>query len=268
MEEFPSFNIVGEVWLQNSIPATAYWQDGMVNADGYKSYLPTVTDFPLCFTVPQALNEPGSWDTGMRRLYNVLSQDFLYPDANRNMVFLDNHDLTRYFLLVKKDMRKFKMGLAFLLTTRGIPQLYYGTELLMDGDGGHHPNVRLDFPGGWAGDAKNAFVKEGRTAEQNEAFDFMRKLLQWRQREEVIHEGKLTHYIPEDNIYVYFRYNDDRRIMVIMNANDSEKRLDTALFQEDLKGFTRGKDVVSAKEFDLVDKVSIPSWDILILILE
>jgi neopullulanase len=267
-EEFPPFNIVGEVWLQNSIPATAYWQDGMVNADGYRSYLPTVTDFPLCFTVPQALNEPAGWDTGLRRLYNVLSQDFLYPDANRNMVFLDNHDLTRYFRLVQKDLRKFKMGLAFLLTTRGIPQLYYGTELLMDGDGGHHPNVRLDFPGGWAGDAKNAFVKEGRTAEQNEAFDYMKALLQWRRGEEVIHQGKLTHYIPEDNIYVYFRYSDDKTIMVVMNANDSEKRLGLAPFRERLAGFTRGKDVILEKDFALLDNLSIPAWETLILILE
>jgi neopullulanase len=268
MEEFPSFNIVGEVWLQNSIPATAYWQDGMVNADGYRSYLPTVTDFPLCFTVPQAVNEAAGWDTGMRRLYNVLSQDFLYPDANRNMVFLDNHDLTRYFLLVKNDLRKFKMGLAFLLTTRGIPQLYYGTELLMNGDGGHHPNVRLDFPGGWAGDARNAFVKEGRSAEQNEAFDYMKKLLQWRKGEEVIHHGKLTHYIPEDNIYVYFRHNDNRRIMVIMNANDSMKTLDMTPFTESLKGFSAGMDVMTGSALKDLRKIDIPAWNASIFVLK
>jgi glycosidase len=268
LAEFPTFNIVGEVWLQNSVPATAYWQDGMVNADGYKSYLPTVTDFPFCFTVPRALNEAGSWDTGMRRLYNLLSQDFIYPDANRNMVFLDNHDMTRFFLLVKNDLRKFKMGLSFLLTTRGIPQLYYGTELLMDGDGGHHPNVRLDFPGGWEGDPRNAFTREGRSAEQNEAFDFLKKLLQWRKGEDVVHNGKLTHYIPEDNIYVYFRHDDNRRVMVILNANDVEKVLDTTPFRGSLKGFTRGRDVISKLEFSDLNKVTIPAWETLILILE
>src|SRR5687768_15773937 len=192
----------------------------------------------------------------------------MYPEPNNNMIFLDNHDMTRFFLSVGRDVKKLKMALAFLLTTRGIPQLYYGTELLMDGDGGHHPNVRLDFPGGWAGDAKNAFVKEGRTAEQNEAFDYMKKLLQWRRGEEVIHQGKLTHYIPEDNIYVYFRYSDDKTIMVVMNANDSEKRLGLAPFRERLTGFTRGKNVISQKDFPLLDNLPMSPWETLILILE
>jgi glycosidase len=205
MRAYPSFNIVGEVWLQNSIPATAYWQKGMKNADGYDSNLPTVTDFPFCFTVAQALNEAGGWDSGMRRLYNLLSQDFIYPAAANNLTFLDNHDMTRFFLLVKRDLKKYKMGLTFLLTTRGIPEIYYGTELLMDGDGGHHPDIRKDFPGGWPGDKVNAFTKEGRTSAQNEAFDFLRTLLNWRKDQEVIHHGKLKHFIPENNIYVYFR---------------------------------------------------------------
>ncbi|MEX2234743.1 MAG: glycoside hydrolase family 13 protein [Cyclobacteriaceae bacterium] len=268
LEEYPSFNIVGEVWLQNSIPATAYWQDGMVNADGYRSYLPTVTDFPFCFAVPQALNEPGSWDTGMRRLYGLMSQDFIYPDANGNLTFLDNHDLTRFFLLVGKDLRKFKMGLTLLLTTRGIPQLYYGTELLMDGDGGHHPNIRLDFPGGWPGDRVNAFVREARSADQNEAFDFLKTLLNWRKDQDVIHNGKLKHYIPEDNIYVYFRYSETSRVMVVMNANDSEKILDTTPFEENLKGISKGRDILTGAEFFGMKKISISGWTSLILELQ
>lgn len=265
MEEYPSFNIVGEVWIQNSIPATAYWQKGMVNADGYQSYLPAVTDFPFCYAIPQALNEPGGWDTGMRRLYTLLSQDFIYPDANHNLTFLDNHDMSRFFLSVKKDLKKFKMGMVFLLTTRGIPQLYYGTELLMDGDGGHHPNVRLDFPGGWPGDAVNAFTKGGRSKEQNEAFDFLTTLLNWRKDQDVIHHGKLTHYIPEDNIYVYFRFHSSRRIMVIMNANDSEKTLDTAPFAESLAGVKRGREVLTQSEMTELKSINIPAWTALIL---
>lgn len=268
LNEYPSFNIVGEVWLQNSIPATAYWQEGMVNADGYQSYLPTVTDFPFCYAVPQALNEPGSWDTGMRRLYTLLSQDFIYPDANHNLTFLDNHDMTRFFLSVKRDLKKFKMGLAFLLTTRGIPQLYYGTELLMDGDGGYHPNVRLDLPGGWPGDSVNAFTKEGRSKEQNEAFDFLRTLLNWRKDQDVIHNGKLKHYIPEDNIYVYFRYHSTRRIMVIMNANDSDKILDTAPFAENLAGVKKGHEVLTQAEITNLESIHIPAWTAFVIELE
>lgn len=268
MDEYPSFNIVGEVWLQNSVPATAYWQHGMINGDGYRSYLPTVTDFPFCYAVAQGLNEPGSWDTGMRRLYTLLSQDFIYPDANHNLTFLDNHDMTRFFLLVKRDIRKFKMGLAFLLTTRGIPQLYYGTELLMDGDGGHHPNVRLDIAGGWPGDTLNAFTREGRSREQNEAFDFIRALLQWRKRSPVIHNGRLTHYIPEDNIYVYFRHDESRRVVVVLNANDSEKVLITRPFVESLSGASGGRDVLSGARITDLTSLRVPAWTALLLELD
>ena len=142
LSEYPQFNIVGEVWFENNISNTAYWQRGSNNKDGYQSTLPSVTDFPLCFTIPKALNEPTGFDTGMRKLYNTLCQDFIYPDPSNNLIFLDNHDMTRFFLSVGRDIRKLKMGLAFLLTTRGIPQLYYGTELLMDGDGAYHPNIQ------------------------------------------------------------------------------------------------------------------------------
>jgi glycosidase len=263
LKEYPSFNIVGEVWI-NSVPVTAYWQKGMVNADGYQSNLPTVTDFPFYFTVPQALNESSGWDTGMRRLYTLLSQDFIYPNANNNMTFLDNHDLTRFFLSVGKDINKFKMGLVFLLTTRGIPQLYYGTELLMDGDGGHHPNVRKDFPGGWPGDKENAFTKEGRTAEQNDAFDFLTTLLNWRKKEPVIHTGKLTHYIPEDNVYVYFRYDSEKTFMIVLNGDPSEKTVITQRFAEQIKTSTKGYDILAKKEY-LLKTITIPGRSSLIL---
>ena len=267
LREYPAVNIVGEVWLQNSIPATAYWQKGMKNKDGYDSHLPTVTDFPFCFTVPQALNETPGWDSSMRRLYTLLSQDFIYPDAANNLIFLDNHDLTRFFLSVKRDVKKFKMGIAFMLTTRGIPQLYYGTELLMDGDGGHHPNVRLDFPGGWPGDTVNAFTREGRSAQQNEAFDFLRTLLNWRKDQKVIHSGKLKHFIPESNIYVYFRYNTENTVMVIMNANDNEKSLDTKPFAEALQRFSKGTDVLTNSEVTDLSNLVLPAWSTSIYVL-
>jgi neopullulanase len=268
MDEYPSFNIVGEVWLDNSIPATAYWQKGMKNKDGYESNLPTVTDFPFCFAVAQSLNEQGGWSTGMRRLYVLLSQDFIYPNAYNNLTFLDNHDMTRFFLSVGRDLKKFKMGITFLLTTRGIPELYYGTELLMDGDGGHHPNVRRDFPGGWAGDKQNAFTKEGRTGEQNEAFDFLKKLLDWRKANPVIHSGKLKHYIPNDNIYVYFRSNENKTVMVVMNANPASKTISLARFAEDLAGKNRGTDISSGEVMQLKESLDIPAQTALVLELE
>jgi neopullulanase len=264
LEAYPSFNIVGEVWI-NSVANTAYWQKGMINKDGYQSNLPTVTDFPFCFTMPMALNEPTGWDTGMRRLYTLLSQDFIYPNANHNLTFLDNHDMTRFFLSVGKDINKLKMGLVFLLTTRGIPELYYGTELLMDGDGGYHPNVRKDFPGGWKGDAVNAFSKEGRTREQNEIFDFMKNLLTWRKGENVIHTGQLKHYIPEDNIYVYFRFNAGKKIMVIMNGNTTSKELVTTPFKESIGNATSATEVLTKNKISSLEKIQIPSQTALIL---
>ncbi|WP_276374911.1 glycoside hydrolase family 13 protein [Chryseolinea sp. H1M3-3] len=267
MYEYPSFNIVGEVWIDN-IATTAYWQKGSKNSDGYESTLPAVTDFPLCFSIPKALNEPGSWDTGMRRLYNVLSQDFAYPNANGNLIFLDNHDMTRIYLSLQRDMRKMKMALAFLLTTRGIPQLYYGTELLMDGDGGYHPNVRKDFPGGWNGDPANAFSASGRTPEQNEIYDYLKNLLHWRKSEPTVYAGKLTHYIPEDNIYVYFRHYEDKAIMVVLNANDMKKELVTERFHEHMKPFVSAVDILTQKRLESLNSITCPSWGILILELQ
>jgi neopullulanase len=266
MQEFPEFNIVGEVWL-NSPANIAYWQKGMVNKDKYSSGLPSATDFPLCFAIPQALHEAPGWETGMAKLYNTLAMDFVYPDPFRNVTFVDNHDMTRFFLSCGRDIKKFKMGLAFLLTTRGIPQLYYGTELLMDGDGGHHPNIRLDFPGGWKGDATNAFTSAGRTEQQQDAFDFISTLLKWRKNQPLIHTGKLTHYIPEDNVYVYFRHDGGKAVMVILNANQTDKTIKTDRFAESIGNFKRGKDVLSNLDFDL-QNLSVKGQTSLILELE
>jgi neopullulanase len=263
-EQYPAFNIVGEVWI-NDVATTAYWQKDMANEDGYQSFLPAVTDFPLFFTLPQALTEEGGWDSGLARLYNLLSRDFIYPNPNGNVIFPDNHDLTRFFLLCGKDINKFKMGLAFLMTTRGIPQLYYGTELLMDGDGAHHPQVRLDFPGGWAEDKVDAFTANGRTKEQNEVHDYLVKLLNWRKGESAIHDGKLTHYIPEDNVYVYFRSKNDRVIMVIMNGNAEEKQMSTERFKESMQGALRGRNVISGAIVNDVRNLSVPPYTTTIL---
>jgi neopullulanase len=259
LDEYPSFNILGEVWI-NDVATTAYWQKNMINQDGYQSNLPSVTDFPLFFTLPQALTEDGGWDSGLSRLYNLLCRDFIYPNASGNVIFPDNHDVSRFYLLVGKDINKFKMGLAFLLTTRGIPQLYYGTELLMDGDAGYHPNIRLDFPGGWPGDKTNAFTSEGRTKEQNEAHQYITRLLTWRKNETAIHKGKLTHYIPENNIYVYFRSHAEKVIMILMNGNKTTQEIKTERFKESIKDFTRGRDVINGDELSDIGQISLSAY--------
>jgi glycosidase len=267
LEEYPQFNIVGEV-LMNLKPLIAYWQQNTVNKDGYQSHLPSVIDFPLTNAVNAALNEPGSWDGGLARLYTNLSQDFIYPNANNNVTFLDNHDMSRFFYNMGRNMNKFKMGLTFLLTTRGIPQLYYGTELLMDGDYSIHPTVRRDVPGGWKDDQVNSFLRSGRTTEQNEAYDFMKKLLGWRKTKSVIHSGKLVHFIPEDNIYVYFRSLGSETVMVVMNGNDKEKKLNTNRFAESMQGKTKAKNALTDEVVQGLSEITVPAMSAVVLELQ
>ena len=264
MEAYPAFNIVGEVWIDD-VATTAYWQKGAGNADGYESHLTSVTDFPLFFAVPRALNGEPGWDSGMMELYGLLCKDFSYPDPNKNVVFLDNHDVSRFFLLCQKDIRKYKQGMLFLLTTRGIPQLYYGSEILMDGDGAHHPDVRLDFPGGWPEDAVNAFERKGRTDLQEEAHSFLRTLLHWRKTQRVVHNGKLTHYIPHDNVYVYFRQNEEKTVMVVLNGNNKDVKLDTARFAEHMKNAGTVRDVLNNQAIGNPAQLDLPPHGALLL---
>jgi len=267
IDEYPKFNIVGEVWL-NSITQVAYWEKGARNADGYESNLPSVTDFPFCFAVPRALNEDAGWESGLARLYDLLSQDYQYADANNNLTFLDNHDMTRFFRSVRNDLNKFKMGLSFLLTARGIPQIYYGTEALMDGDASVHPQVRMDFPGGWVGDQVDFFNEKNLSSDQQSAVQFMKKLLNWRKSKTVIHQGKLKHYIPQDNIYVYFRTLGNETVMVIMNGNTKEMKLNTNRFAESMKGKATAKNIVTDESIQNLNEIAIPAMTTLILELE
>src|SRR5260221_654811 len=267
IDEYPKFNIVGEVWL-NSITQVAYWEKGARNADGYESNLPSVTDFPFCFAVPRALNEDAGWESGLARLYDLLSQDYQYADANNNLTFLDNHDMTRFFRSVRNDLNKFKMGLSFLLTARGIPQIYYGTEALMDGDASVHPQVRMDFPGGWVGDQVDFFNEKNLSSDQQSAVQFMKKLLNWRKSKTVIHQGKLKHYIPQDNIYVYFRTLGNETVMVIMNGNTKEMKLITNRFAESMKGKATAKNIVTDESIQNLNEIAIPAMTTLILELE
>jgi neopullulanase len=247
--EFPGFFIVGEVWYQQEA-LTAYWALNKVNADGYRSNLPSVTDFPLSLAAGSAFNEPDSWTDGVARFYLILSQDFLYPDPFRNVIFLDNHDLTRFFTQTGRRLDIYKMALSFILTTRGIPQFYYGTEIVMEGDKSMGDGyLRQDFPGGWNGDSKNAFTGANLSSTEKEAYAFTKKLLNWRKDKEVIHTGKLKQFIPENNLYVYFRYNDRESVMVILNNSENEKRTITReRYFEGLSGFTRGTDVMTGRE--------------------
>lgn len=264
LEEYPGFNIVGEEWSLN--PAiVSYWQNGQVNHDGYHCPLPSLMDFPLQDAVSKGLTEEEGWGTGLIRIYEMLANDFLYPDPGSLVVFPDNHDMSRFYMQVGEDVGLLKMGLAFFLTTRGVPQLYYGTEVLMTHPGDSHGDIRSDFPGGWDGDSINAFTGEGLSAAQKDMQEYVRTLQQWRKNKEVIHYGKLMHFVPENGMYAYFRYNDKETVMVVLNKNDKDTRLPTGRFVEIMGDYTSGRDVVSAEQLNDLTEITVPAKSAMII---
>ncbi len=268
MAEYPYFTIVGEEWHEQ--PAiVAYWQQGKKNPNGYTSSLSHLMDFPLQINLTKSLLTKEKRDTGWMHLYSTLALDFLYADPHKLVVFPDNHDMSRIFTQLNEDFGLYKIALTFFLTTRGTPQLYYGTEILMSNPGTtDHGIIRTDFPGGWAGDPVNGFTNKGLTKQQIAAKNFVKKLLHWRKTAEVIHNGKLMHFVPENGVYVYFRYNDKRKVMVILNKNKGKHLLNPRRFEEMLKGTTSGTDVLSGKQFQLGEMIDLPAKAPLLLELE
>lgn len=266
MEEYPHLNIVGEVWMHNQAQI-AYWQkDSKIAAiENYNTHLPSVMDFTLHDAIGQAFKEEPSWDTGMQRIYENFTNDFLYPDINNILVFLENHD-TQRFNHMYPNIEDYRLALSLILTVRGIPQLYYGTEIGMAGDKDKGDgDIRKDFPGGWAGDANNGFLKMGRTDLQNQYFDFTKKLLDWRKGKSVVHFGKTLHYLPENNVYVYFRYDDKDRIMVVLNNSKEENTMKMQRFSQGLNNATQGHDIISRKDINLTKDLTIPGKTAMIL---
>ena len=256
--EFSDITLLGETWL-HKVPYTAYFQANSPISGNYNSHLDCITDFPLYYATKAAFNEKEGWEEGLLRIYNIFAQDFLYANSENIVIFLDNHDLDRYFSDVGEDLNKFKMGISVLLTARGIPVLFYGDEILNTGfEYKGHGHIRTDFPGGWKTDKKNAFTKEGRNEKQNEAFNFIKKIADFRKTSKAFTEGKLLQFIPENNTYVYFRYTDFEAVMIILNNNDTESRtVDCSRFSEILKDYNTGKDIITGKKYEKLDKIII-----------
>jgi neopullulanase len=268
-DEYPYFNIVGEVWMHDQAQIS-YWQKNspIAKIQSYNSYLPSVMDFTMHDAFGNVFNEDNaSWNDGMIKFYDNLANDFLYDNTNNLLIFLENHDTGRFNEIYKNDFKKYQLGMTLLATMRGIPQLYYGSEIGMAGNKGQgDAAIRQDFPGGWKGDTNNAFSASGRTAEQAKYFDFSKKVLNWRKNKEVIHTGKLTHYIPENNVYVYFRHNDSETVMVIINNSKDNQKVNLSRFEENIKNFTAGNDILSNQNFDLKqEELSINGKSSLIL---
>lgn len=267
-DEYPNFNIVGEVWMYDQAQM-AYWQkDSKIGAiQSFNSNLPSVMDFTLQDAIANGVfnEDKQDWRNGMVKVYENFNNDFLYPNIDNLLVFFENHDTNRLNEFYKNDFKKYQMAVALIATVRGIPQIYYGSEIGMAGsknvgDG----DIRRDFPGGWNGDTNNAFTASGRTAEQQQFFDFSAKLFNWRKGKSVIHTGKTTHYVPDNNVYVYFRHNEKESVMVIVNNNPEKQTVKTARFNENIQNYTSGKEVISGKSLNVKNDIEIDGKSVLI----
>lgn len=251
LDEYPNLNIVGEE--MNSNPhILAYWQKGVVNRDGYVSHLPSLMDFPVVFLMPEVLNAEETGSSGLIKLYEMIANDFVYADPMKLMLFPDNHDMSRIYSLLHENLDLLKSSLLFTATTRGIPQYYYGTEVLTKSPLVRNDGLlRADFPGGWAGDEVNGFTGKGLNSAQRDTQEYLRKLLNWRKSSIAIHEGKLIHYIPENGHYVYFRVHDRERVMVVINKNKQPTTLNLDRFQRAFGGLSRAHNVITGETIAL-----------------
>ena len=249
-KEFPTLTVFGET-LVPSVVNAAWFSENNLNVP-FKHNCPGITDFPLTNAMIDALRQPFSWTDGVNRLYSTLAQDILYKDPTRNCIFLDNHDLDRIYSVVGEDYSKYKMSINWLLTLRGIPQMYYGTEILMKNfKNPTDAEVRKDFPGGWKEDTVNKFTKEGRTEQEQQAFTYVSSLANFRKTSSAIAKGKLMQYVPQNGLYVYFRYDAKQTVMVISNTGDKSMKPDWNYYAERTTGFKQLKDVVSGNSIPL-----------------
>ena len=264
MEEYPNFSIVGEEWSYNPL-LVGYWQTGAKNKDGYESNLKSTMDFPMQKAIVEGVKEEESWDKGLVKLYEGLANDFHYATPKDIMIFLDNHDEGRMFTAVNEDATKAKMALSYMLMLPRIPQIYYGTEILMDDTANHgdHGLIRTDFPGGWNGDKINAFTGEGLSSEKKEMQNFTKKVLNYRKNSDAIHKGKTIHFAPFMGTYFLFRTHKDETVVHIINKNDKPITIDLKRYKEagldgkTLKNIISGNEFVWGNEIELTEKGSI-----------
>ena len=264
-KEYPHMNIVGEE-MDRRPDMVAYWQKGAVNGSGYRSQLPTLMDFPLTDTAPEALTAPESSGNGLIKIYEILAADYLYADPMKLLVFPDNHDRSRILAQVDNNIDLAKTDVILMATTRGIPQVFYGTEVLIGSpkirDDGR---LRADMPGGWAGDRVDAFGGAGLSDAQRGMQQFVRTLFNWRKTSSAVREGKLTHYLPRDGTYVYFRHDGKQTVMVVLNKNGADTRLDLGRFAESIKGAHAAKNVLTGAAVNLDEPLALPAMTSVVL---
>jgi len=267
LDEYPNFAMVGEEWSIN--PAiVAHWQRGKANPDGHVPHMPSMMDFPIHLALRNALVQPEGWETGWMGLYEMLANDFLYPDPGALVVFTENHDTARLLAHVDGDLALWKLGMAYLTTVRGTPQFYYGSEVLLRGPKERNDGLlRADMPGGWAGDATDAFTGAELSAQQREAQDYTRALFNWRKQNPLLHTGKLTHFAPVDGVYVYFRHEGPRSVMVALNKNAESASLALDRFDAFLRGRS-AREALSGKPVVLGKTLALPAKSAILLEIE
>jgi glycosidase len=263
MDEYPKLTLFGETWF-HGVPNQAYFTENNLNIP-FKSNLQGATDFQTLWGIQDAMTRDFGWTEGASKLYTTLAQDFLYKDPSRNVLFLDNHDVARFFTVIGEDVEKYKSSLSWLMTCRGIPQLYYTSEFATTGS--TSPNdgyVRLDFPGGWEGDKANKFSKSGRTEKDNLIFDHLHALANYRKTSSALTAGKMMQYVPVDGVYVYFRYDGKQTVMIAMNTAKTEKTIVVSDYAERTGGFSNFINVVTKEKGALKD-FSLGSYQTVVL---
>lgn len=256
LDEYPKLTIFGEVMVHGVANQTYFEQNNMEVS--FKSNLPSIVDFQsLYYGIIPALTQPFGWTDGVNKLYYTLSSDFLSKNPMQKVLLLNNHDEPRFFSIVGENVEKQKIGLQWLLTCRGIPQLYYGDEVLMKGFKAPDGLLRSDFPGGFKNDTKNAFTGKGLTEDEKSTQALVKKLANFRKTSSAIKTGKLMHYIPVDGLYVYFRYDENQTIMCIMNTSETEKEIDFSKYIERTAGFKNARNIITEDTKELSKKTTI-----------
>ena len=245
----------GETWVHGVVNQSYFCENNIQTK--FKSNLPNTTDFQMLFYgIQPALNEKTGWTDGIIKLYNTAAQDLLYKNPMGEVIFLDNHDLPRFFSVVNEDVKKYKIALGWLLTYRGIPQLYYGDEIMMKGYSNPDGLVRSDFLGGWKNDRMNKFSEKGRTDSENIVFNFVKALSNARKQSSAIKTGKMMQYIPDNDVYTYFRYDDRETIMCTINVGNDEKEINAAnKYAEMTKGFSGTENMITKNKSALLFKI-------------
>ena len=266
MNEYPNFSIVGEEWSYNPL-LIGYWQKGANNKDGYDSNLKSSMDFAMQKQIVDGLKEPETWDLGLVKMYEGLANDFHYASPKDLMIFTDNHDMSRVFTQFDGDMSNTKMALSYLLMLPRIPQIYYGTEIVMDDfeKPGDHGLIRTDFPGGWKGDATNGFTGNGLSEPQKEMQLYLKKLLNYRKNSLAIHKGTTIHFAPFMGTYFLFRTFEDETVVIIINKNESPITIDLKRYSEMGLNGTTLRNVINDDLIEWDNKIQLTSKGCLVL---